>query len=64
MVTFRVELANYTRADRAVGSLYGVARYVDDCRQTWVLVPQADRELAYNTALKLNSQTSCGIGGK
>jgi hypothetical protein len=53
-VTFKVELANKVFRGRVVGNLYGVGRYVNGCRNTWVLVPQEDEELARETAKDLN----------
>jgi hypothetical protein len=41
MLTYKVELANKIgRKGAAVGNLFGVARYIDGCRNAWVLEPQ------------------------
>lgn len=45
-VSFKVELANKIRDGRAVGNLYGVARYINGCRNTWVLAPQDSEQAA------------------
>ncbi len=48
--TYQVELANRIVRGRAVGNLYGVARYVDGQRMGWVLSPQADESRARHLA--------------
>ena len=54
-VEYRVELDNLIRGSRAVGNLYGVARFRNGCRAGYVLEPQGDRELAVRTAAELNA---------
>ena len=44
--TYRVELANKVRNGRAVGNLWGVARYVDGRRRGWALSPQENEAAA------------------
>jgi hypothetical protein len=61
---FQVELANKIRGGRAVGNLYGVARFIEHCesiplavrrrRHTYVLTPQTDEELARFVCTTLN----------
>ena len=41
--SYKVELANKGRA----GNLFGVAKYINDCRNAWVLEPQADQAKAH-----------------
>lgn len=46
MITYKLELANKIERGRCVGNLYGVARYIDGCRNTYVLEPQPSEEVA------------------
>jgi hypothetical protein len=46
VVEYKVELANREKGGRVVGTLFGVARYINGCRNTWVLKPQENEELA------------------
>lgn len=46
VITYRIELANKIVCGRTVGNLYGVARLINGCRNTWVLQPQESRDAA------------------
>jgi hypothetical protein len=61
-ITFKVELANKIEHGRAVGNLWGVARYLDGCRNTWVLPPQGDESLAREACATLGMVTM-QVGG-
>lgn len=54
-ITFRVGLANKIVRGRAVGNLWGVSRFVDGRRNTWILSPQEDEALARDLAQRLNA---------
>jgi hypothetical protein len=55
-ITYIIELANKIERGRCVGNLYGVARYIDGCRNTWVLQPQPSEELAEQTKQRLRDE--------
>lgn len=58
-VTFKVELSNAIARGQAVGNLYGVGRYLNDCRTFWALEPQTSREVAHAFADKWNAIAAC-----
>ena len=51
---YKLELANKIEGGRAVGNLYGVGRYVNDCRCGWALPPQEDKQRALNFVATAN----------
>ena len=55
-ITYRVGLANKIERGRAVGNLWGVARYVDGRRNHWVLEPQASEQHARAVCAALNGK--------
>lgn len=59
MITFKVELANKVALGQAVGNLFGVGRYVNDCRTFWALDPQPSQEVARAFAAKWNAIAAC-----
>lgn len=53
--SYRVELANKIAGGRAVGNLWGVAKLINGCRNTWVLEPQESEQKARDLAEVANS---------
>lgn len=58
-VTFKVELSNKVARGQAVGNLYGVGRFVNDCRTFYALDPQPSQEVAHAFAAKWNAIAAC-----
>jgi hypothetical protein len=58
MTNYKVELANKISGGRAIGNLWGVARYIDGRRGGYVLQPQDSEQRARDLAADLNGGCS------